>query len=290
MHGAGEPEVAMIEERRVHAADADLFVRSVGGGPGGAVLVVLHGGPGLSHDYLLGLLALAGPGRRVVVYDQRGVGRSVGVVDSRLAARQVEDLTAVQDAFGASRVHLLGHSAGGLTVILYAQHRPEAIASAVFVDSSPTTRSAFDAGLERFSQRVDDLTQAGVLRRPSDGEGETAWIRRVWPAYFHDPRHDRAGEHGGVSVHGGVFTAFMQSLGGYDFRPVLAAFPAPALVVTCPTPFGTDSGGSVAEALPAGRVEAIVLDACGHLPWLECPGRFVPMVRGFLDRQSSTTR
>jgi pimeloyl-ACP methyl ester carboxylesterase len=39
-------------------------------------LLVLHGGPGVPHDYLEDLARLADGGRPVVFYDQLGCGRS----------------------------------------------------------------------------------------------------------------------------------------------------------------------------------------------------------------------
>jgi pimeloyl-ACP methyl ester carboxylesterase len=39
-------------------------------------LVVLHGGPGLTHDYLIPIADLAAAGRPVILYDQIGNGRS----------------------------------------------------------------------------------------------------------------------------------------------------------------------------------------------------------------------
>jgi len=51
-------------------------------------VVAVHGGPGLSHEPLQAFDALARPrGRTVVNYDQRGFGRSSGVVD------EVDELT-----------------------------------------------------------------------------------------------------------------------------------------------------------------------------------------------------
>ena len=43
---------------------------------GRAPVVVCHGGPGMTHDYLSSLSALAESGRPVVFYDQFGSGRS----------------------------------------------------------------------------------------------------------------------------------------------------------------------------------------------------------------------
>ncbi|MGZ4596740.1 MAG: alpha/beta fold hydrolase, partial [Actinomycetes bacterium] len=51
--------------------DGDLH-----GADGPAPLVVLHGGPGATHDYLTPLAELARDGRAVVLYDQLGNGRS----------------------------------------------------------------------------------------------------------------------------------------------------------------------------------------------------------------------
>lgn len=45
-------------------------------GAGRPAVVVVHGGPGSSHDYLLGLCVLAEDGWPVVHYDQLGNGGS----------------------------------------------------------------------------------------------------------------------------------------------------------------------------------------------------------------------
>jgi len=49
-------------------------------GEGGTPLIVLHGGPGAAHDYLLSLADLAGA-RAVIHYDQLGNGRSTHLPD-----------------------------------------------------------------------------------------------------------------------------------------------------------------------------------------------------------------
>src|SRR5579875_1669721 len=44
--------------------------------PGRFPLLCLHGGPGVPHDYLESLEAMADTGRRVIFYDQLGCGKS----------------------------------------------------------------------------------------------------------------------------------------------------------------------------------------------------------------------
>src|SRR5438128_4569543 len=75
---AAQPNEArpQIRELDVPSEGFTLHVRSVGGAEGSPVLLLIHGGPGLSSDYLRGLEKLSGPKLRVVSYDQRGVGKS----------------------------------------------------------------------------------------------------------------------------------------------------------------------------------------------------------------------
>src|SRR6187200_3329470 len=84
-------------------------------GIGPAPLVVLHGGPGAAHDYLLSLTDLARDGRAVVHYDQLGNGRSTHLPERgadfwtvELFVRELHNL--VQTLGIADRHHVLGQS------------------------------------------------------------------------------------------------------------------------------------------------------------------------------------
>ncbi len=137
-----------IRELSAHSGSVKLFVRSVGGYDGGPVLVLLHGGPGVSHEYMLPLEALANDELRVVSYDQRGVGRSTGAGTADPMRDYVEDLEAVRQAIGSDRLHLFGHSAGGWPAMGYAAAYPEHVASVLFVDSVPPTGRQLYLGFE----------------------------------------------------------------------------------------------------------------------------------------------
>lgn len=84
----------------------------------GVPLLCLHGGPGASSGYLVGLDSLAAD-RRVVRYDQVGGGRSEFVASGDLwnVARFVDELAVVRDRLGLERVHLYGHSWGTMLAV-----------------------------------------------------------------------------------------------------------------------------------------------------------------------------
>lgn len=96
-------------------------------------LLVIHGGPGGSSYYLKGLGAL-GNDRPVIFYDQLGGGHSDKPNDSTLwrMDRFVQEVTAVREALGLERVHILGHSFGTLILADYMKTKPKGVRSLTF--------------------------------------------------------------------------------------------------------------------------------------------------------------
>src|SRR5688572_26151258 len=85
-------------------------------GPAGAPrLLVLHGGPGAHHDYLLpqllGLSELGDRGHELLFYDQRGGGRSktASAGEPITWRTQVEDLAEVIREFDLERPIIVGY-------------------------------------------------------------------------------------------------------------------------------------------------------------------------------------
>jgi len=100
------------------------------GGPRGPV-VVLHGGPGATHDYLAPFADLTRLGYSVLFYDQVGCGRSdlAPSVTDYTVDRDVEDLESLRRELGLERFHLAGSSYGGMLAIAYALAHPEPLRS-----------------------------------------------------------------------------------------------------------------------------------------------------------------
>lgn len=119
-------------------------------------LLVLHGGPGSCHNYLLGLAELADDDRQVIFYDQLGGGLSDHSDDESLWTIQLflDELIAVREHLGLKKVHILGHSWGGMLAIDYLLAHPKGICSAVLA-SSMISMPLFQAEAEKLKQAFD---------------------------------------------------------------------------------------------------------------------------------------
>src|SRR3954467_9553602 len=138
---------------------------------GPAPLVVLHGGPGAAHDYLLALTDLTADGRAVIHYDQLGNGRSTHLPDRgadfwtvELFVRELHNLV---DALGLrGGHHVLGQSWGGFLAQEYAFTRPEGLRSLVLAD----TAASFPDFVREANRLREDLPPdvEATLRRHED--------------------------------------------------------------------------------------------------------------------------
>lgn len=108
------------DEGFIDVEDGRVWYRSFGTG-GSTPLLMLHGGPGIPHDYLDPLSVLADE-RRVVFYDQLGAGKSDRPQDPALytVGRYVRELGAVRAALRLDDVYLYGQSWGTSLAVEYA--------------------------------------------------------------------------------------------------------------------------------------------------------------------------
>ena len=140
-----------------------------------APLVVLHGGPGATHDYLTPLADLATGGRAVVLYDQLGNGRSSHHPDRGadywtvdLFVRELANL--LDHLRIAGRYHVLGQSWGGFLAQEHAFTHPAGLRSLVL---SNTAASFPDFVSEANRLRLDLPPEVEATLRQHEAAGTT---------------------------------------------------------------------------------------------------------------------
>ena len=267
-----------------------LFTRRVGAGP---LVVVLHGGPGAHHDYLLPQYDLLAHGRELFYYDQRGGGRSPVTRETPVGWREhVSDLEEIRIQLGMERLTLCGYSWGGLLALLYLLEHPDRVVRLALVSPASPTDKLREAFERRFAARMaePDIVQArDALRASGLREGDpAAYQRRAFElsiaAYF---RHfEDASLLTPFRVTARTQQAVWDSLGDYDLRPRLSEtgsrFPLPASRVVHGTfdPIPIEGSREVAAILKADLVELPV----GHCPHVEATDDLVRALDGFLPK------
>ena len=155
---------------------ARSFVRSAGPADTSRTLIIVNGGPGLDSQFTFrGLRGLASATRRVVAYDQRGVGRTpmprIGNslnLDYTLDAF-VADIEALRIRLGVDRIDVLGHSFGALLAVAYAAKHPGRVRSLILAAGLPVSVEAQFEGDARFEDDpAAPLSAAGVRHHGVD--------------------------------------------------------------------------------------------------------------------------
>lgn len=133
-------------------------------------LLCLHGGPGIPHDYLEPLEAVANSGRRVIFYDQLGCGNSDQPHDPSLWSVDLflEELAVVRQALGLERVHLLGQSWGGMLALEYALTQPSGLDSLILA-SSTASMSQWISEAQRLRNELPAAVQQTMLKHETAG-------------------------------------------------------------------------------------------------------------------------
>ena len=283
---------AVADSGYVSVPGARLFYQSVGKGD---PIIVVHGGPGMNHEYLLpGMLGLA-RSHRVLFYDQRGGGRTEGEVNASTMSfdRFLSDIDAIRDSLKLGRPVLLGHSWGGFLAMRYAAKYPEQLRALILMNTEEPGQRYHDASQQLVKQRLtaDDATELIRLTSPSMNRGDSGTMNPILRIYFRatfadrslanqlavslDPRTTRNME--------AVATFVMGPIVKNDYWREVATIRVPTLVVQ-----GAQDVVPLAMARELARTipfaQLTIIDNAGHFPYIEKPVETFAAMNSFLAR------
>jgi len=245
----------------------------------GLPVLLLHGGPGLSYEYLDGVEVEIGPGHRVAAYQQRGLEPSTAEGPFDIATA-VADAVAVLDALGWERAWVVGHSWGGHLLAHLLTAAPWRLHGGLAIDP---LGAVGDGGMAAFEAEMLARTPEGDRGRAQElderamrGEGTpedtVESMRLFWPAYFASP--DRVmpfpAIRASVEAYAGLVEAAQASMP--ELARALADVGVPfGCVAGARSPIPCEQGaGATVRAIPGAWLE--VVDGAGHFPWFERPG------------------
>jgi proline iminopeptidase len=293
-----------VQRQFVDANGVLIYVESFGQGD---PLMVVHGGPGASHDYFLPYLLPLARHNRLVFIDERGSGKSEKLEDASKysVAAMVEDLEAVRQVLGLGRVNLLGHSFGGVLAQAYAFKYQANLRRLVLCSTFHSTKAVNDVFRQMkekmprdLRKRIDKLEAAGLYGHGKDyeknrytneymiaawGEGYFPYLYQNRPDANYDPikggdmswdlYREMWGSHGEFVVDG--------NLASVEYADRLKTITVPTLITVGDHDECDPSMARDMNALIPGS-KLVVLPKSGHMTFVDQPGMFISTVEGFL--------
>ena len=152
----------------------------------GNTVIVLHGGWGAEHSYLVPVIKPLADQYRFVLYDQRGSLRSPATPPAKVTyANLIEDLDQLRQRLGLEKVTLMAHSMGNMLAYGYLRAHPDRGAGLVLV--GPALPGApMLPGFSLGEERLAPLFVNEVWPDFSKADAE-AWATRT-REFIHDPK------------------------------------------------------------------------------------------------------
>lgn len=258
--------------------------------------MVLHGGPGMSHDYLLPLSDLAQRGYRVVLFDQLGCGESEIPSDHSLFTLEhhVEETEAVRRELGLGVVHLLGSSYGGLLALAFALAHPQALRSLTTVGglaSAPLAREEMARLVRELPEderaTIERCEARGDTAGPEYAAASMAFYRRhlcrlpTWPRELQRSLDLAAERPVYRSMNGPSEFTITGTIRELDLSAALGRIHAPTLVLGGRYDEVTPRvARQIATGIPGAR--AVTFEHSSHTPFWEERDHFMDVVTDFL--------
>jgi proline iminopeptidase len=299
------PPVYQVQQGFVASHGALIYYEAMGRG---APLVIVHGGPGASHDYFLPHLLPLMRTNLLIFIDERGSGKSSKLEDPKeyTVASMVEDLEAVRVGLGLGKISLLGHSFGGVIVQAYALKYQKNLSHLILGSTFASTKELNEA-LARMKaamdpkdrERITSLEAAGLFGKGEVWEhgrypeeyAKLAWGKGYFPYLYQkrpDPTYDPVssntdtawdvyremwGSHGEFVVDG--------NLKEVEYVDRLSEIKVPTLIIVGDHDESDPKMSKEMHDKIAGS-QLVILPDSGHMTFVDQPEQFLKTVREFV--------
>ena len=263
-------------------------------------LVLLHGGPGSTHNYFEVLDRIAEEdGRQLVMYDQIGCGNSY--VENRPdlwnSKVWIEELIELRKHLGLDEIHLLGQSWGGMQTLEYVcNYKPEGLKSIILSSTLPASWLWAEEAQRMIAQMPQDMqdaikkaTEFGDYSSPEYQAAEAEYMRQhcAGEVTENDPeclrRPKKAGRESYVVGWGPNEFTPLGTLKDYDVIDQLGDIKEPALIINGGNDLCTPYVAKfMYDRIPNSEWE--LFRTCRHMCFVEDNDHYVEVLKKWMNK------
>jgi len=301
------PNVYPLKDGFVDASGVLIYYQELGrGNP----LLIVHGGPGASHDYFLPWLLPLARTHRLVFIDERGSGKSAKLEDPSgyTVDAMVEDVEAVRTSLGLGKIDLLGHSYGGVLAQAYALKYQENLNHLVLCSTFHSTiemnavfRDMMEAMPAELRAKITKMEKEGLYghgkpyeqNRYTEEYMNAAWGEGYFPYLYQnhpDPNYSPAaagnmswdlyrtmwGSSGEFVIDGNLSSVeYAERLKNLHVRTLITAGDHDE----CSPKLAKEMQGLIPGS------ELVIFPKSGHMTFVDQPGMFISAIDRFLNKE-----
>ena len=290
-----------IREGYMPFLEYKTYYRAVGKNTGNKKpLVLLHGGPGSTHNYFEVLDRIAEEdGRQLVMYDQIGCGNSY--VENRPdlwnSKVWIEELIELRKHLGLDEIHLLGQSWGGMQTLEYVcNYKPEGLKSIILSSTLPASWLWAEEAQRMIAQMPQDMqdaikkaTESGDYSSPEYQAAEAEYMRQhcAGEVTENDPeclrRPKKAGRESYVVGWGPNEFTPLGTLKDYDVIDQLGDIKEPALIINGGNDLCTPYVAKfMYDRIPNSEWE--LFRTCRHMCFVEDNDHYVEVLKKWMNK------
>ncbi len=296
-----------VDEGFVDAHGVLMYYTSLGDGK---PLVILHGGPGASHDYFLPYLLPLARSRRLVFIDERGSGRSEKLEDTSAytVEAMADDVESVRTSLGLGTIDLLGHSCGGVIAEAYALRYQENLGHLILCSTFHSTREMNGVFREMLGKmtpelraRIQKLESPGLYghgrlyekNRYTEEYMIAAWGEGYFPYLYRNHPDPNYSPTAAGNMSWDLYRTMWGSSGEFvidgnlrsvEYAGKLGTIHVPTLITAgdndeCSPVLAREMNGLIAGS------KLVIFPGSGHMTFVDQPGMFIRTINEFLGDQ-----
>ncbi len=260
------------------------------------VIIFLHGGPGVP-DYLDKVSDILSQNFRTVRFDQRGVGNSECLNQQYSIDQYLSDIDKIIEYLKVDKVHIFGHSWGGLLAQIWAAKNQQKIKSLFLCSPSSGTGDVWkimEKEVMSYNKNKSSLKEwmtigiNSLLGIMGSNNGYKNIFKLLWRFYFQIPsKAPNADEHWLSGINAKAVNKTRKSIVAFDNNQLdksLHNFNKPVVVT-----FGSYDIYGVSKELTRERLPNStykIFENAGHLPWLQDKTTFTKIIHKFYGMTS----